>query len=52
MSTAAEPALVNLAELLAALAGRVDVLADKVHDLEQTVWRLERQDRNQRRERR
>lgn len=44
----AHPALDDLVALVLELAGRVDVLLDRVDDLERVVWRLEREERNRR----
>jgi hypothetical protein len=46
----AAPTLDDVAAIVVELAGRVDVLLDRVDDLERVVWRLERGDRNRRRE--
>ena len=46
------PALGDGLDVVLELAGRVEVLTDQVADLERIVARLERTDRNRRRERR
>jgi hypothetical protein len=46
------PAIGDLVDVVVELAGRLDVLADQVADLEHVVWRLERERRNRERENR
>jgi hypothetical protein len=48
----ATPAIGDVLDALVELAGRVEVLTDQLWDLERIVWRLEREDRNRRREHR